>query len=142
MRRDRRQRGRVWPGIAVAMLTCAGTLSVARGGHDFGWTVLKVTPEIAKRYVDDGIEPIFIDLRPAGEFARGRIQGARSVPLPEVARRAADVPKAGFVILYGACPFDEASTAYQILRDLGYRNISVMEEGFAGWTKRGYQIER
>ncbi len=46
------------------------------------------------------------------------------------------------MILYCACPFDEASAAYQILRDLGYRNISVMEEGFAGWTKRGYQIER
>lgn len=46
------------------------------------------------------------------------------------------------MILYCACPLYEVQAAYQFLRDQGYRNISVMEEGFPGWVKLGYPLER
>jgi rhodanese-related sulfurtransferase len=32
--------------------------------------------------------------------------------------------------------------AYRFLSGEGYRNVSVMEEGFPGWVKRGYPLER
>lgn len=37
---------------------------------------------------------------------------------------------------------DDAQAAYDFLRDQGYRNVAVLEAGLAGWTRRGYRLER
>jgi len=114
----------------------------AAAGHGTGGPVLSVPAPYVKRLLDEGEMLIFIDLRPADEFKRERLPGARSVPLRELLRRYAEVPRTGRVILYCDCLPEEIQAAYQSLRDQGYRNISVMEEGFPGWVKRGYSVER
>lgn len=104
---------------------------------------LPMPAERAKRLLDVGEKIVFIDLRPRAEFDRQRLPRAQSIPLKELEGRAALIPKAGRVILYCGCPpgkVDEAY-AYQLLRDLGYRNVSVLEGGFAEWQKRGYPVE-
>jgi rhodanese-related sulfurtransferase len=51
-------------------------------------------------------------------------------------------PKAGRIIIYCSCKAgEEDGDAYFMLRDNGYRNAAVMEEGFAGWLRRNYLIE-
>lgn len=128
----------------VALTALWGILSAlpASAGHGTGGPVLAIPAEYAKRLLDEGDQPIFVDLRPAGEFRKSRLPGARSLPLSEFRRRYAEIPRTGRVILYCACPPLEVQAAYQFLRDEGYRNISVMEEGFPGWVKRGYPLER
>lgn len=123
-------------------LTTVLSLLAAAAGHGTGGPVLAIPAEYAKRLLDGGDRLIFVDFRPAGEFRRSRLPGARSLPLSELHRRYAEIPQTGRVILYCACPPEEIQTAYQFLRDQGYRNISVMEEGFPGWAKRGYPLER
>lgn len=114
----------------------------AHGGHGTGGPVLAIPPEYAKRLLDEGDRPIFVDLRPEAEYRQGRLPGARSVPLLELRRRSGEIPRAGRVVLYCACGVEEIQAAYQFLRDQGYRNVSVMEEGFPGWATRGYPLER
>lgn len=128
----------------VALTALWGILSAlpASAGHGTGGPVLAIPAEYAKRLLDEGDQPIFVDLRPAGEFRKSRLPGARSLPLSELRRRYAEIPRTSRVILYCACPPLEVQAAYQFLRDEGYRNISVMEEGFPGWVKRGYPLER
>lgn len=46
------------------------------------------------------------------------------------------------MILYCACPPEQSHAAYQFLRDQGHRNISVIEDGFSGWLKQGFPLER
>jgi rhodanese-related sulfurtransferase len=75
-------------------------------------------------------------------FRQGRLPGARSVPLAQLRRRYGEIPRTGPVILYCACPPEEIMAAYRFLSGEGYRNVSVMEEGFPGWVKRGYPLER
>ena len=101
-----------------------------------------VPAEPAQRMLDAGEKPIFIDLRPAEEFKAGRLPGARSLPFSDVPKRYAEIPRTGRVILYCACPLKEVQPSYQFLWDKGYRNISVLDEGFPGWIKRGYPVER
>jgi rhodanese-related sulfurtransferase len=117
-------------------------VSPAGAGHGIGGPVLAIPPEYAKRLLDEGDRPIFVDLRPAAELQRGRLPGARSVPLRELPRRYEEIPRRGRVVLYCACPLEEVQAAYQFLRDQGYRNVSVLEEGFPGWVQRGYPVER
>lgn len=85
---------------------------------------------------------ILIDLRPLESFAQGRLPGARSVPLAQLRRRYGEIPRAGLVILYCACSSEEMMAAYRFLSGEGFQNVSVLEEGFAGWVKRGYGLER
>ncbi len=104
---------------------------------------LPIVPvELVQRMLDAGENPILIDLRPAEEFKAGRLPGARSIPFWDVLKRYAEIPRTGRVIFYCACPLKEVQPAYQFLWDHGYRNISFLDEGFPGWVKRGYPVER
>lgn len=131
--------------LLLSILACVSLAGNA--GHDQPTDdlvyFLPMAPDRARRLLDVGEKIVFIDLRPRAEFDRQRLPHARSIPLKELEGRAALVPKTGRVILYCGCPpgkVDEAY-AYQLLRDLGYRNVSVLEGGFAEWQKRGYPVE-
>jgi rhodanese-related sulfurtransferase len=128
--------------LVASAAVAAVPVPPAFAAHGPAGPVLALPPEYAKRLLDAGERPIFIDLRPAGEYEHGRLPGARSLPIRELRRRHAEIPRAGRVVLYCACPSEETEAAYQFLRDQGYRNVSVLEEGFPGWVKRGYPVER
>ncbi len=134
------------PGWGWLMLTVLWGLFAAlsaNAGHEGGaGYVVGFPAEHVKRLLDAGARLIFIDLRPVEEFGQGRLPGARSVPLQELHRRYAEVPRTGHVILYCACPAAEVEGAYRFLRDQSYRNLSLMEDGFPGWVKHGYPLER
>jgi rhodanese-related sulfurtransferase len=131
-----------WKWVALAALP--GTLAAlpAAAGHDTAASYVAFPAEHVKRLLDAGARLAFIDLRPPEEFSRGRLPGARSVPLRELRRHYAEVPRTGHVILYCACPSEEVQAAYRFLRDQGYRNLSILEDGFSGWVTRGYPLER
>jgi rhodanese-related sulfurtransferase len=101
-----------------------------------------VAVDLAERLLDAGEHVIFIDLRPAEEFKAGRLPGARSIPYWDILKRYGEIPRTGRVIFYCACTLKEVQPAYQFLWDHGFRNISFLEEGFPGWVKRGYPVER
>lgn len=130
--------------LLLAVLACPAH---AYAGHDQPTDdlvyFLPMAADRAKRLLDVGEKITFIDLRSAAEYKEQRLPGARSIPLKELDKRHGEIPKTGRVILYCGCPPGnvEEGYAYQLLRDLGYRNISVLEGGFAEWRKRGYPVE-
>ena len=116
--------------------------AITKGGHDPDELIsYTVTPERVKLFLDVGEKLLFFDLRPAKEFQKRRLPGARSIPAAELGKRYAEIPKTGRVILYCDCPPKEIDSAYLSLENKGYRNLSVMEEGFSGWVKRKYPVE-
>ena len=89
------RRGLVMGGLAIALLA----LGAAPGGD----------PEVPERYIsvdevkallDLKKQVIFIDVRPAEQFAELHIAGARSLPLREMPRQLQAVPRQDFVVLY------------------------------------------
>lgn len=127
---------------ALVMIWAVLAAGAAGAGHGSGGPVLFIPADDVKRLVEDGERVVFVDLSPEQEFRQGRLPGARSLPLVDLSRRYGDIPRAGRVVLYCACPMDDAQAAYQFLLDQGYRNVAVLEEGLAGWRRRGYQLER
>jgi rhodanese-related sulfurtransferase len=101
-----------------------------------------VPVEMAQRLLEAGEHPVFIDLRPAEDFRAGRLPGAHSIPFGEMLKRYTEIPRTGRVILYCACSLKEVEPAYQFLWDRGYRNINFLGEGYPGWMKLGYPVER
>ena len=126
--------------LALALALLLAPLQ-AMAGHGASGLVPGYRAEHVKRLIDAGERVVLVDLRPAPAFGKGRLPGARSIPLAELARRVAEVPRSGRVILYGETII-EASEAAKLLEPLGYRNIGVLEDGFTGWVAVGLPIER
>jgi rhodanese-related sulfurtransferase len=127
---------------ALALALAAPGAPPACAAHGASVMAPTVQAEYVKRLLGAGEPVILIDLRSGESFGQGRLPGARSVPLAQLRRRYGEIPRTGLVILYCACPPEEMMAAYRFLNDEGYRNVSVLEEGFAGWVKRGYGLER
>ena len=114
---------------------------MVEGSHETR-EVNTITADRVKLLLDAGEKISLVDLRPAKEFKQKRLPGARSIPMTEVHKRLQEIPRAGRVVLYSATPRNEIiDEVYQYLEDQGYRNVTVMVEGFQGWIRRNYPVE-
>lgn len=82
-----------------------------------------------------------LDVRPELEYRQGHLPSARSIPVAELERRLAEVPRDREVVAYCRGPYcvyaDEAAL---ILRRHGYR-VRRLEEGFPDWRAAGLPVE-
>lgn len=83
--------------------------------------------------VKDG-SALIIDVRDSGEVAQGRVKGSINIPLGELDKNLAKIPKDKLVILHcvgGA----RASLGYTLLTEKGYTNIKFLNDTFADVAK-------
>ncbi len=129
--------------VSLAVLSVAVVAPMAvYAGHDDEY-IEPISAERVKKLLEGGEKFVFVDLRPAGDFHKAHLPGALSIPIADLAKRIGEIPKAGRVVLYCACPpggVDE-SYSYLMLRGQGYRNVAVLENGFSSWAQRKYPIE-
>ena len=133
---------RVWVGLIAAggLAAVVGGGTLAHAIHASTDAPLSIAPEDVQRYRDAGEEVVVIDLRPPDAFAAGHLPRAKSLPLGEVRQRAAEIPRAGRVVLYAGTPA-EAAAAYRALRDAGHRNVMVLAGGLPAWVRLGFPVE-
>jgi rhodanese-related sulfurtransferase len=87
-------------------------------------------------------EVIVLDVRPAQEYRAGHIPGARSVPLSELKRQLAQLPKGREIVAYCRGPqCVMAIEAVELLRKRGFRALR-MEQGVMDWRARGWRIAK
>jgi rhodanese-related sulfurtransferase/DNA-binding transcriptional ArsR family regulator len=74
-----------------------------------------------------------LDVRPEGEYRAGHIAGAVNIPLPELARRLAELPRGKQIVAYCRGPYCLLSfDAVRRLRAKGFR-ARRLAEGFPEW---------
>jgi rhodanese-related sulfurtransferase len=87
-------------------------------------------------------EVTVLDVRPELEYRAGHIPGARSVPLGELKRQLADLPKNREIVAYCRGPqCVMAIEAVELLRKRGFR-AQRMEQGVMDWRARGWKIDK
>ena len=90
--------------------------------------------------VDDGTVTL-LDVRPELEYRQGHIVGARSIPVAELERRLAEVPRDREVVAYCRGPYcvysDEAA---ELLQRKGFQ-VRRFAEGFPEWRAAGLPVE-
>lgn len=116
-------------------------LSLAYADHG-GQSPLVLPLQYVKEQFDKGRKFSTVDLRPFDDYRKGHLPHAYSLPLSELATRFKEIPTEDLVVLYCECPRYIAENAYRALRGYGYRNLSVMAEGFDAWVQKGYPTER
>lgn len=80
-----------------------------------------------------------IDVRPAGDYARGHIQGAENIS--GAAMQTAAIGGGGPIVVYcdeGVCAL--TTGAMQALNGRGYSNVSILEGGFSQWQQLKYPV--
>jgi len=120
--------------VALAALPAAGS-------HPQSGPVLTIDPASLLRLRAEQRPVVLIDVRPPDAYARGRLPGARSIPLDTLVPRRAEVAAGAIVVLYGTETVDEAAPAARYLRGTGHAAVFVLEGGFAGWRARGLGVE-
>jgi rhodanese-related sulfurtransferase len=88
-------------------------------------------------------DAVVVDVRPAAEFAKGHILGARSIPLAELEKRAGDLDKykAKPVIVYCDAG-NRAGGGVALLRRNGFGNVVNLTGGYAAWQQAGLPVEK
>jgi len=88
-------------------------------------------------------DAVVVDLRPAADFAKGHILGARSIPLADLEKRAAELDK------YKAKPVivhcgdgNRAGGGVALLRRNGFANVVNLAGGYAAWQQAGLPVEK
>jgi rhodanese-related sulfurtransferase/predicted transcriptional regulator len=86
-------------------------------------------------------EVVVIDVRPETEFAAGHLPYAQSLPLPELQKRLAELPRDKPVVAYCRGPFClMAKEAVELLQKEGFQAIRL-EDGVAEWRANGLPVQ-
>ena len=97
-------------------------------------------PELLRR-VRQG-EVTLLDVRPPLEYRAGHVPGALSVPVAELKKRLAELPKDREIVAYCRGPYCVmAIDAVELLRKKGFR-AERMEQGVGDWRARGWRLRR
>ena len=86
-------------------------------------------------------EVVVLDVRPTSEYANGHLPYAQSMPLDELKKRLADLPRDKPVVAYCRGPFCLMSKeAVEYLNQEGFHAFRF-EEGVAEWRAHGLPVE-
>ena len=92
---------------------------------------------------------LFVDVRPASDYAAGRIPGAISLPVDEIDRKWNTLPKDRTIILYESgrssgdiCAASRAAGRTLLEHGFPFSQVKVYQAGLVGWEGSGIGIHR
>lgn len=128
---------------AVRHLAESRLLEIAEVAHQFvaarGAMEMVDRQELVER-VRSGAVTV-LDVRPAEEYAAGHLPGAISIPVGEIKRRLAELPRDRAAVAYCRGPYCVmAIEAVEVLRANGF-DAHRLEDGVPDWRARGLPVE-
>lgn len=80
-----------------------------------------------------------LDVRTLGEYQQARLAGARLIPIDQMIRRLAEVPKDRPILVYCAVG-SRSSQVVNYLARQGYPELYNLDGGIYSWAQQGYPI--
>jgi len=109
------------------------------GGRD---QLEPVTRQELARRLQDGDDLVVLDVRPSAEHAAGHLPGAVSIPVEELRRRLAELPRDREIVAYCRGPYCAfAHEAVAVLREEGF-TARRLEDGLPEWQAAGLAVTR
>jgi cytochrome c oxidase cbb3-type subunit 3/ubiquinol-cytochrome c reductase cytochrome c subunit len=86
---------------------------------------------------------VILDARPLSDWHRGHIPGAHPTPFyDELEALAGALPRDGtWIVAYCACPHAASGKVMDGLRERGFENTAVLDEGILVWEQRGFPMQ-
>ncbi|HEY7943681.1 MAG TPA: rhodanese-like domain-containing protein [Casimicrobiaceae bacterium] len=104
----------------------------------------RVSVDELRSLIDENKVSAIVDVRsPLTQAATGRIPGARTVDMKNIAKGIDGVATDDEIIVYCACPNEATAVKVaQQLRKLGFRRIRPLHGGIDAWIDAGHEVER
>jgi rhodanese-related sulfurtransferase len=106
------------------------------------------TPEL-RQLLANSANPLFVDVRPAGDYAAGRIPGAINLPADDVERRWNTLPRDRTIILYESgrssgdiCAASRAAGRALLEHGFPFSQVKVYQDGLVGWERAGISMDK
>jgi rhodanese-related sulfurtransferase/DNA-binding transcriptional ArsR family regulator len=123
----------------VAERNAAEVEGIVRGYFRERDAMEPVTRTELRKRMKEGLATV-LDVRPAEEFALGHIPGAINIPVGELKRRLAELPRKQEVVAYCRGPYCVmAFEAVATLREHGFKSRRL-EEGMPEWRAAGLPV--
>jgi cysteine synthase/rhodanese-related sulfurtransferase len=102
-----------------------------------------IEPQAARALLEHAGAPTVVDVRSIEEYVQEHIEGALSVPLPDLASGAPTVlPEDKHTPLLAVCKVGERSLyGMLLLKALGYQNVKNIRGGLTAWVEAGLPTE-
>jgi hydroxyacylglutathione hydrolase len=101
-------------------------------------TTERLGPDVAAARLRDGA--LLVDVRGPGERAKSRIAGSLAIPLTQLEKRIAEVPRDRHVIVHCAGGY-RSSVAASVLNAHGIGDVSELAGGIAAWEQAKLPVE-
>lgn len=104
----------------------------------------RVSVDELRSLIDENKASTIVDVRsPLTQAATGRIPGARTVDVRNIAKGIDGVARDDEIIVYCACPNEATAVKVaQRLRKLGFKRIRPLHGGIDAWIGAGNEVER
>jgi len=100
-----------------------------------------VSPEEAYGMVAKHDSLYLLDVRTPGEFQQARLEGASLIPIDQLLKRLAEVPKDRPILVYCAVGSRSAQVVNYLARQ-GYPEVYNLYGGIYSWAQKGYPIQQ
>ncbi len=88
-------------------------------------------------------DALVIDVRDPAEYAKGHIPGAKSMPLADLERRAAELDKHKAKPVIVHCDTGSRATrALGVLKARGFAKVFNLAGGYGAWQQAGLPVEK
>ena len=98
-----------------------------------------LSPKEASSLVDQREDLYLLDVRTLGEYQQVRINGAQLIPIGQLVKRLAEVPKNRPVLVYCAVGSRSAQVVNYLARK-GYPELYNLYGGIYSWAQKGYPV--
>ena len=103
-----------------------------------------ISPQKLRDCLASAMPPLIIDVRGTGEYAGGHVQGAVNIPLGQLSKKLARIPREQPVVTY--CNMhhrgeSRGERAAAILREQGFQ-ARTLDGGFQAWKEQGHPVEQ
>lgn len=102
-----------------------------------------IAPQEVASALETDLSPVIIDVRGASEFATGHVRGARNIPMGQLARKLAHIPKDRPVVTYCNMHHRGESRGERgaaLLREHGIQ-AKTLDGGYPAWKDAGLPVE-
>jgi rhodanese-related sulfurtransferase len=107
----------------------------------FGAAYKNLPSTEVKKMMEQKKNIFLLDVRTPDEYRQGHIKGAVLIPIGEIERRLAEVPRNRPVVTYCAVG-SRSSLVSGFLAGKGYNETYNMQDGIMGWSRNGLQVEK
>lgn len=103
--------------------------------------IIPIQPDELKKQLESGRRLFILDTRNAQAFSLGHIPGAKNIPLNDIEKRMDEIPSGVNIVAYGGNDVENSQTGI-LLSNLHFFATSILRDGFPGWQKNDFPIEK